>query len=137
MAHSHTIKVTIRPRLTLQYISVTFNAFGRELPDGGMNEKGLFIWEMTGGTTFDEEANRPRLFMSQWMQYQLDNFTHPQQTDIVDGANSIVHYLNTSTGDGVFTLHLYISEQFEKIGRILQLKRLQLLQESYPVNIVR
>jgi len=57
-----------------KYGSVTFNAFGRELPDGGMNEKGLFIWEMTGGTTFDEEANRPRLFMSQWMQYQLDNF---------------------------------------------------------------
>ncbi len=50
-------------------------------------------------------------------EYQLDNFTHPQQTDIVDGANSIVHYLNTSTGDGVFTLHLYISEQFEKIGQ--------------------
>lgn len=59
--------------------SVTFNAFGRELPDGGMNEEGLFIWEMTGGTTFDTVPHRPRLFMSQWMQYQLDNFKSVQE----------------------------------------------------------
>jgi len=56
------------------YGSLTFNAFGRDLPDGGMNERGLFIWEMTGGSTFDTIAERPRLFMSQWIQYQLDNF---------------------------------------------------------------
>ena len=56
------------------YGSVTFNAFGRELPDGGMNEKGLFVWEMSGTTTFDTVKYRPRLFMAQWIQYQLDNF---------------------------------------------------------------
>jgi len=62
-----------------KYGSVTFNAFGRELPDGGMNEKGLFVWEMTGGTTFDTIANRPRLFMAQWIQYQLDNFNSVEE----------------------------------------------------------
>ena len=59
---------------TSKYGSLSFNAFGREFPDGGMNEKGLFIWEMTGKSTFDTISNRPRLFMAQWMQYQLDNF---------------------------------------------------------------
>jgi len=31
--------------------SVTFNPFGREFPDGGMNEKGLYIWEMSFSET--------------------------------------------------------------------------------------
>lgn len=84
-----------------KYGSVTFNAFGRELPDGGMNEKGLFIWEMTGGTTFDEEANRPRLFMSQWMQYQLDNF------------NSVEEVLNNLSAIGLdgWNWHFFIADK--------------------------
>ncbi len=61
------------------YGSVTFNAFGRDLPDGGMNEKGLFVWEMSGVTTFDTVSNRPRLFMAQWIQYQLDNYSSVQE----------------------------------------------------------
>lgn len=56
------------------YGSVTFNSFGRELPDGGMNEEGLYVWEMTGISSFDDESKRPRLFMAQWIQYQLDNY---------------------------------------------------------------
>ena len=55
--------------------SVTFNCFGRDLPDGGMNEKGLYIWEMTGATTFDSTTKKPKLFMSHWIQYQLDNYS--------------------------------------------------------------
>lgn len=57
-----------------KYGSVTFNCFGREFPDGGMNEEGLFIWEMTGISTFEDETKGPTLFMAQWMQYQLDNY---------------------------------------------------------------
>jgi penicillin V acylase-like amidase (Ntn superfamily) len=58
-----------------KYGSVTFNPMGREFPDGGMNEKGLFIWEMTlDATQYSKDENLPRLFMMQWMQYQLDNF---------------------------------------------------------------
>jgi penicillin V acylase-like amidase (Ntn superfamily) len=64
---------------TSKYGSLTFNAFGREFPDGGMNENGLFIWEMTGKSTFDTTENRPRLFMAQWMQYQLDNFKNVEE----------------------------------------------------------
>jgi penicillin V acylase-like amidase (Ntn superfamily) len=58
-----------------KYGSITFNPFPREFPDGGMNEAGLCIWEMTlVGTKFLEDELLPKLFMMQWMQYVLDNF---------------------------------------------------------------
>ena len=50
-------------------------------------------------------------------EYQLEDFTYPQYTELVNGVGSKVHYVNTTTGDGVFTLHLYISEEFEQIAQ--------------------
>jgi len=58
-----------------KYGSLTFNPFCRDFPDGGMNEAGLFIEEMTlGETKFPEDHSKPKIFMMQWMQYVLDNF---------------------------------------------------------------
>ncbi len=58
-----------------KYGSITFNPFCRDFPDGGMNEAGLFIEEMTlRGTRFPEDHSKPKIFMMQWMQYVLDNF---------------------------------------------------------------
>ena len=57
-----------------RYGSVTFNNFGKDLPDGGMNEAGLYVWEMSAD--FDEypkKDGRPKLNQMQWMQYILDN----------------------------------------------------------------
>ena len=57
-----------------RYGSVTFNNFGKDLPDGGMNEVGLYIWEMSAD--FDEYPKRegaPKLNQMHWMQYILDN----------------------------------------------------------------
>ncbi|TFG20733.1 MAG: hypothetical protein EU530_02240 [Promethearchaeota archaeon] len=48
-------------------------------------------------------------------EYQLEDFTYPEHTELVNGVGSKVHYVNTTTGDGVFSLHLYISEEFEQI----------------------
>ena len=63
-----------------KYGSITFNPFPREFPDGGMNEAGLCIWEMTlGGTKFLEDESLPKLFMMQWMQHVLDNFESVDQ----------------------------------------------------------
>jgi len=65
---------------TSKYGSVTFNPFGREFPDGGINEAGLYIQEMTlAGTRFPEDDGLPRMFMMQWMQYQLDNLASVEQ----------------------------------------------------------
>ncbi|UCE08523.1 MAG: linear amide C-N hydrolase, partial [bacterium] len=60
---------------TSKYGSITVNPIARDFPDGGMNEAGLCIWEMSlGKTKFIENDSLPKLFMSQWMQYVLDNF---------------------------------------------------------------
>jgi hypothetical protein len=59
---------------TSKYGSVTFSPFCRDFADGGMNEAGLFISEMTlDGTRFPEDDSKPVLFMMLWMQYALDN----------------------------------------------------------------
>lgn len=66
---------------TLQWIarygSVTFNTFGRDLPDGGINEAGLYIWEMglgNGEIVYPKNESLPKLDQMSWMQYVLDNF---------------------------------------------------------------
>lgn len=65
---------------TSKYGSITVNPIVRDFPDGGMNEAGLCIWEMSlGKTKFIENDSLPKLFMSQWMQYVLDNFKSVDQ----------------------------------------------------------
>ncbi len=39
-----------------RYGSVTFNVFGRDFPDGGVNESGLYIWEMNEDADFPVNA---------------------------------------------------------------------------------
>ncbi len=58
---------------TSTFGSVTFNPMGCEFPDGGINEVGLYVQEMTlPGTRFPIVPQRPRMFMAQWVQYLLD-----------------------------------------------------------------
>ena len=58
---------------TSTFGSVTFNPMGCEFPDGGINEVGLYVQEMTlPGTRFPSDPQRPRMFMAQWIQYLLD-----------------------------------------------------------------
>jgi choloylglycine hydrolase len=71
---------------TSKYGSITFNPIVRDFPDGGMNEAGLCIWEMSlGKTNFIENDSLPKLFMAQWMQYVLDNF---ESVDLVIKSTS-------------------------------------------------
>ena len=58
-----------------RYGSVTFNAFGKDLPDGGMNEVGLYIWEMNEDADYPKNDSLPRLNQMTWMQYILDNYS--------------------------------------------------------------
>ncbi len=58
---------------TSKYASVTFNPYGRDFPDDGMNEAGLFIGEMSyAESRFPSDPSQPRIFMCLWMQYLLD-----------------------------------------------------------------
>lgn len=58
-----------------RYGSVTFNNFGRDFPDGGMNEAGLYIWEMNEDADYPKDENLPKLNQMNWMQYILDNYS--------------------------------------------------------------
>jgi hypothetical protein len=57
-----------------RYGSVTFSTFGRDMPDGGFNEVGLYIWEMSDETEYPKNDALPKLVQMNWMQYVLDNF---------------------------------------------------------------
>ena len=65
------------PRLAWvsKYGSLTYNVFGREFPDGGLNEAGLYVGEMTLlSTEWPEGGPQARFYHNQWMQFLLDNF---------------------------------------------------------------
>ncbi len=70
-----------------KYGSVTYNTWGKEFIDGGMNEKGLYIGEMTlFGTKWSESAN-PAFHHHFFMQYILDNFESVQEA--VDNLSNV------------------------------------------------
>jgi penicillin V acylase-like amidase (Ntn superfamily) len=58
-----------------RYGSVTFNNFGRDFPDGGMNEAGLYIWEMNEDADYPRNDSLPKLNQMNWMQFILDNYS--------------------------------------------------------------
>lgn len=60
---------------TSKYGSITFNQNGKEMPYGGMNEKGLVV-EMLWleDTRFNITEDKTYLNELEWIQYQLDNF---------------------------------------------------------------
>ncbi len=61
-------------RWTSKYGSVTFNQYGKEFPNGGMNEQGLVVELMwLSDSRYPAPDNRPALSVLQWIQYQLDN----------------------------------------------------------------
>ena len=59
---------------TARYGSITFNQFGKEFPNGGMNENGLVVELMwLNESRYPPKDERPSLSVLQWIQYQLDN----------------------------------------------------------------
>jgi len=60
---------------TSRYASLTFNQYGRELPNGGMNERGLVVEVLwLDNAQFPAPDKRPAISELQWIQYQLDRF---------------------------------------------------------------
>lgn len=56
-----------------RYGSVTINVLGKDFPDGGMNEAGLYIWEMNEDADYPKNENLPKLNQMNWMQFVLDS----------------------------------------------------------------
>ncbi|HEY8025115.1 MAG TPA: linear amide C-N hydrolase [Burkholderiaceae bacterium] len=56
-----------------RYGSLTFNQYGREMPNGGINEKGLIIEVLwLESSRYPSPDKRPTLNPLTWIQYQLD-----------------------------------------------------------------
>jgi penicillin V acylase-like amidase (Ntn superfamily) len=68
--------------------SLTFNQFGREFPQGGMNEAGLVVELMwLDGTRYPAKDTRPALNELGWIQYMLD--TCATVDDVLAQAESV------------------------------------------------
>lgn len=87
-----------------RYGSVTFNNFGRDFPDGGMNEVGLYIWEMNEDAKFPKNRHKPKLMMMNWMQYILDNCS------TLDEAIQCASEFRIDDALGMMTWHYFISD---------------------------
>jgi len=87
-------------RWVSRHASVTFNQYGRELPNGGMNDAGLVVEVMwLDDSVYEKPDQRPSLNELQWIQYHLD--THGSVAEMVAAAAqqrvsplyAAVHYL--------------------------------------------
>jgi len=85
---------------TSKYGSITFNQYGREFANGGMNEAGLVVeimWMMK--TRYPDPDDRFSIDCLQWVQYQLDNFATVGEVIATDAEIRIsdrratLHYL--------------------------------------------
>jgi penicillin V acylase-like amidase (Ntn superfamily) len=97
---------------TARFGSVTFNQYGRDFPNGGMNEAGLVVELM-----WLEEARyagpdlRPAVDVLQWVQYQLDNHRTVREVLAADQKVRIasqvpLHYLVADRTGAVATVEI-------------------------------
>lgn len=74
---------------TSRYASVTYNVFGREFPDGGMNEAGVYVGEMTlRGTRYPAGGDLVTVYHHAWIQYLLDSFA--TVSEVLDSLSTVV-----------------------------------------------
>ena len=83
-----------------RFASITFNQYGRELPNGGMNEAGLVVEVMwLDETRHGPPDDRPVVGELQWIQMQLDLYATASEvarnaTGVrIDPDSAPVHYL--------------------------------------------
>ncbi len=84
-----------------QYGSVTFNNFGKDFIDGGINEVGLYIWEMNEDADYPQNKKLPKIVHMNWMQYVLDNYSTTEE--VIQSASEFQI-------DG-WTWHYFISDK--------------------------
>ena len=72
---------------TAKFGSVTFNQYGREFPNGGMNRAGLAMHALWLDGTAYPTSDGPAIEALQWIQYCLDNFKFVR--DVADSARTM------------------------------------------------
>jgi penicillin V acylase-like amidase (Ntn superfamily) len=103
-----------RQQWTSKYGSITYNTFGKEFIDGGMNETGFYVGEMTLiGTEYPKNDALPKIYHHQWMQYLLDNYSTVQEA---------LESLPKLLIDGHCQWHFFIADRTAKAAVIEFLK---------------
>jgi choloylglycine hydrolase len=88
-----------------KYGSVTYNSFGREMVDGGLNEAGLYVGEMTLNQNhqYPVYEDKPKMAIFVWQQYLLDNYAS------VDEVMNNIHQVNLDCS--FCHWHIFISDK--------------------------
>ena len=86
-----------------KYGSVTYNTWGKDFIDGGMNEQGLYIGEMTLLGTSWLESQNPAFHHHFFMQYVLDNFRTTEE---------VISILDNIRIDGHCQWHYFVADKY-------------------------
>lgn len=88
-----------------KYGSLIYSNMGKEFPDGGMNEAGLYVGEMNYWfSEYPKDKGLVRIYHNQWVQYLLDNFGSVDQVlaslsrVVPEGHNRWQFFVADSTG---------------------------------------
>lgn len=87
---------------TSKYGNVTFNQVSREMPTGGMNEKGLVIECLVSSAAYPEPDDSKAVNELQWIQYHLD--TCATVDEVLESAK------NTRIAQYSLGLHYFITD---------------------------
>ncbi len=91
----------VKPTSLGKYGSLTYSAFGKEFPDGGLNEAGLYVGEMNYYyTEYPGDKTLIRLYHNQWIQYLLDNFETVDQ--VLADLKRVVRQTATTAGNSLW-----------------------------------
>jgi penicillin V acylase-like amidase (Ntn superfamily) len=111
---------------TSKYGSISFNQYGKEMPTGGMNEKGLVVELMwLDETRYSQPDQRPSLPVLQWIQYQLDNCATIDEVIATDklirisGSAVPLHYLIADATGNVATIEFLDEKMIVHKGKDL------------------
>lgn len=113
--------------------SITLNQFGRELPMGGINEKGLVVEIlMLTETVYPKPDPRPSISGLQWIQYQLDNFESTKEV-IAGNARLRIHPPPSGLG-----MHYFVCDRSGDCASIefLQGKSVFHTGDTMPVKVL-
>ncbi len=101
-----------KPRIAWKskYGSITYNTFGREFIDGGINEAGLYVGEMTlMETEYYSDSDKPTFYHCFWMQYLLDNYAN---------INEVLENLTSVCIDGHSRWHFFVADKTGNVATI-------------------
>ncbi len=121
-----------KPQLTWvsRYASVTYNAFGREFPDGGMNEAGLYVGEMSYWfTEYPKFKGAVRLYHHHWVQYLLDNYA---------SVGQVLAVLERVVPDGHCRWQFFVTDSSGAVATITFVKGRAVVNtgDSLPVRVL-